>query len=99
MGDGAIRLGEFLRTNSVSQRAAGLALGVSGPTIHDWITGAKRPRTSHREAIAIWTRDAVSADAWLSEEERAATLAVRPFERPDDSGEHPAVPASDDDAA
>jgi hypothetical protein len=49
----------FLQRNGVTQVAAGLALGVSGPTIYDWVAGKKRPRTHHREAIALWTNGEV----------------------------------------
>ena len=77
--DAAHSLGAFLRRHEITQRAASVALGVTNPTIHDWVTGAKRPTAAHREAIAIWTSGAVPADAWLTDEERSAVRAARPF--------------------
>jgi DNA-binding transcriptional regulator YdaS (Cro superfamily) len=82
----------FLQRNGVTQVAAGLALGVSGPTIYDWVAGKKRPRTHHREAIALWTNGEVVVDAWLDDSERATVAGVRPFvASADESGEHSAA--------
>lgn len=80
MTDGATLLGAFLRAHAITQLACANALGVSDPTVHDWVTGSKRPRANHRDAIAVWTRGEVPADAWLTAEELGARSAVRPFE-------------------
>ncbi len=85
MTDGATRLAEFLKRNGLTQLAAAEALGVSDPTVHDWVTGAKRPRAHHREAISVWTGGEISSDSWLVDEERVAMAAVRPFTPTEDS--------------
>lgn len=69
----------FLKKHEVTQLAASKALGVSDPTIHDWVHGIKRPRAHHREAIAVWTGDRVPVASWLLDEERHAVAEVRPF--------------------
>lgn len=79
MTNGAKWLADFLKRNGLTQLAAAEALGVSDPTIHDWVTGSKRPRAHHREVIAVWTRGEVTAQSWLEDKERAAMAAVRPF--------------------
>jgi hypothetical protein len=94
MTDGAVLFAAFIERNAITLVAAGKALGVSGPTIYDWSTGKKRPRWHHREAIAVWTRDDVPADSWLTDDERAAMRDVRPFVPPAESG-----PSLDDDDA
>lgn len=91
MTDGAVQLAEFLRRNGLTQISAAGALGVSDPTIHDWVTGSKRPKAHHREVIAVWTRGEVTIDAWLTAQERAATQLVRPFVPSLSSGEHSAT--------
>ena len=78
---GAKLLLEFLRTNAVTQEACADALKVSGSTVHDWLTGAKRPRSYHRDQIAIWTSGAVAADSWERPKEKRALANVAPFKR------------------
>lgn len=85
MTNGGRLLAEFLKRNGLTQLAASKALGVSDPTIHDWVTGSKRPRAHHRETIAVWTNEEVPSDSWLTDEERAATEVVRPFRSDDDA--------------
>lgn len=99
MTDGAVRLAAFLRKNGITQLSAAESLGVSDPTVHDWVTGSKRPRAHHRDAIATWTHGEVGTESWLTAEEQASRQAVRPFESADDSGEHRALDKSDTDAA
>jgi transcriptional regulator with XRE-family HTH domain len=79
MVTGASRLQAFLQAHGITQLAAATALGVSDPTVHDWVTGAKRPKAHHRQAIAVWTNGEVPTDSWLKADERAAAAAVRPF--------------------
>jgi transcriptional regulator with XRE-family HTH domain len=81
MTNGATWLAEFLRRNNLTQLATAEALGVSDPTVHDWVTGSKRPKAHHRDAISVWTRGEVPVDAWLEESERVARAAVKPFDR------------------
>lgn len=85
MVDGSSLLREFLQKHDVTQLAASKALGVSDPTIHDWVKGTKRPRAHHREAIAVWTGGEIPIEAWLRDDERAAMADVRPFVPKDDS--------------
>ncbi len=79
MTSGAAQLHRFLKSNRITQSSMAIALGVSGPTIHDWVSGSKRPRAHYREAIAIWTNGAVPVDSWIQDDERQAVSIVRPF--------------------
>jgi hypothetical protein len=79
MSDGAILLRGFLDRHDVTQIAASKALGVSDPTINDWLKMAKRPVAHHRDAIAVWTNGEVPAESWVRDEERDAVARVRPF--------------------
>jgi DNA transposition AAA+ family ATPase len=72
----------FLDENRVLQTDAADSLGVSDPTVHDWLTGAKKPRLAWRKAIAKFTRNAVRVEDWEDESERQIVAAVRPFRRP-----------------
>lgn len=84
MTPGASLLEAFLRVNSITQMAASKALGVSDPTIHDWVSGAKRPRAHHRKAIDVWTGGSVPELAWATDDERVALAKVGPFIADDD---------------
>lgn len=77
--DGRALLRAFLQQHGVSQVSASKALGVSDPTIHDWLAGIKRPRAHHRESIAVWTGGDVPASSWLLDAERDAMSNVSPF--------------------
>ncbi len=72
-------LAAFLEEHDLTQREAAQAVGVSSPTMHDWLTGAKRPSAAHRESIERWTSGAVAASAWATAEEAAAVEAIEPF--------------------
>ena len=85
MSKGAGLLRKFLERNGITKIAAAAALGVSDPTVHDWATGSKRPRTHHRETIQVWTSGAVPADSWTFPEERAAATGVVPFKSKSDA--------------
>jgi hypothetical protein len=80
MADGATLLRGFLDRHGLSQGDAAEALGVSDPTVHDWLKGAKRPRSHHRDAVATWTSGEVPAVAWVLDEEAEKLAAVRPFD-------------------
>ncbi len=79
MSDGATLFRGFLDRHDVTQIAASKALGVSDPTINDWLKRAKRPVAHHRDAIAVWTNGEVPADSWVRDDERDAVARVRPF--------------------
>jgi len=74
---GAAELAAWMQLREITQRQAAEALRVSGPTVHDWVHGRKRPRPSLRALIASWTHGAVPVDSWLSDEARAALAADR----------------------
>jgi hypothetical protein len=50
------------------------ALGVSGPTVHDWLWARKSPSVAHRRAVELMTYGLVPAAAWETAEERAQRL-------------------------
>jgi DNA-binding transcriptional regulator YdaS (Cro superfamily) len=77
--EGPEKLSQFLQAHGLTQRAAASAVGVSAPTMHDWITGAKRPSSRHRESIERWTNGEVAAAAWATEDEQQAVRAIEPF--------------------
>jgi hypothetical protein len=60
---------EFLRGNGLSNVACARAIGVSCPTVHDWLKGVKRPIAARRKLIAKWTRNAVPVASWASKKE------------------------------
>jgi DNA-binding transcriptional regulator YdaS (Cro superfamily) len=82
MPDAATRFREFLVRHNVTQLAAGVALGVSDPTVNAWVNGDKRPVAHHREAIAVWTHGEIPAEAWLEEAESEKVARVVPFAPP-----------------
>jgi hypothetical protein len=82
VSSGAGLLRAFLAEKGVTQTAAGEALGVSGVTVHDWVSGSKRPKAHHREAVALWTHGVVPVDSWRLSKEHAAVAVVKPFEAP-----------------
>lgn len=73
-------LANFLRRNGLKQTDAATALGVSAPTLSDWLSKMKRPRAHHRRAIAIWTRNGVPESAWDTAQEQQALAELQPFE-------------------
>jgi transcriptional regulator with XRE-family HTH domain len=76
---GADLLRDFLRQHELTQSAAGRALGVTPPTIHDWLKGVKRPRASMRAAIELWTSGAVPGGAWGTSKDRRRLQRIEPF--------------------
>lgn len=75
---GAHALLGFLKRYGITNVDAASALGVSDPTIHDWVTGAKLPRHEHRLRIERWTGE-VHTGLWVSEDESKRIKAVVPF--------------------
>lgn len=51
---------------------AGEKLGVSGPTLHDWVHGKKRPSDEHRQALEIIA--GIPRDSWRTPEEHAVVV-------------------------
>lgn len=76
---GRALLRRFLDRHGVSQRVAACAIGVSAPTMSDWLSGNKRPTDHMRTAIAKWTRGAVPEGAWMFADEARALEAVKAF--------------------
>jgi hypothetical protein len=96
---GAALLDEFLKSKGRGAAArCAEDLSVSAPTIHDWVSGVKRPKGPRREALEIWTGGAVPRDAWDLAGERAVLDTVKPFE-PAPEGSTPDLPATDEDDA
>jgi len=61
-------------------------LGVSAPTILDWLAGRKTPERQNRSAIQVYTRGEVAEADWETEAERAdaeRAAGVKPFEPKD----------------
>ena len=77
--EGARRLRTFLKTHKITAADAARALDVSAPTMGDWLKGTKRPRETYRRAIAVWTGDAVPADAWALASDARILTRVKPF--------------------
>lgn len=77
--EGARRFTQFLETHGIRQRQAADALGVSGPAIHEWQHGTRRPKPHLRDAIEIWTSGFVKKDMWEREGEEEQKHAVVPF--------------------
>ena len=67
----------YLLSRQITQKEAAIALGVSGPTINDWLHAKKRPRAAHRIAVAKWTGDLVPVAAWLTSAERAVVAMAK----------------------
>ncbi len=70
--DGVKKLRAFLKANKgkVSKRGAARAVGVSSPTMLDWISGRKTPAPPNRRALEIWTGGQVRESDWISRRER-----------------------------
>jgi len=78
---GSEKLEEFISDNGLTKLAAAKYLGVSDPTIYDWVTGIKRPKSHHRRAIEIWTNGKVPAESWLFDDEKRSISIVKPFRK------------------
>lgn len=66
---GALALWVFRRAAKLTQAEVAHQLGVSGPTVHDWERGRKRPRAGLRAAIEQWSRGQVPAVTWAHVDE------------------------------
>jgi transcriptional regulator with XRE-family HTH domain len=67
---GAAALKQFLELKGLTQHSLAIAIGVSDPTVHDWVDGIKRPRHFRRKQIEDWSRGEVLESLWLTEVER-----------------------------
>lgn len=77
---GARALLAFLKRYDLSLADVGRALKVSRVAALHWTTGERSPRRSYREALAVWTRGEVPADAWGESDEDRNASAVQPFD-------------------
>lgn len=77
--EGSVGFAAFLKKHEISHASAARQLGTSGPTIHSWKHGLKRPGASHRRAIERWTNGEVAALSWDTAEERACADRVIPY--------------------
>ena len=78
---GAKALFKFRKANELTQAQVADRLGVRGPTVHDWETGAKRPKAHFRDVIEKWSDGAIPADFWKYPEEIAASNDVVPLHK------------------
>lgn len=76
---GAVLLGRFLDSHKLTLRTAAGHLGVSDVAVLSWRSGKLRPGPEWRLALARWTRGAVPAEAWLTEDERSRIEAICPL--------------------
>lgn len=57
------------RPDALSQADLARCIGVSGPSLHAWKTGASRPEAHFRQALQ--REIGLQADAWMTPQERA----------------------------
>jgi len=76
---GRVLLRKFLEDNRITQSTAASAIGVSAPTMSDWLAGNKRPSDHMRTIVARWTGNSVPESSWLFAEESRAVNAVKAF--------------------
>ena len=55
LSKGARKLSQFLTRYGLTQAFAAHELGVSAPTLHDWLSGAKKPGAGNRWRLERWT--------------------------------------------
>ncbi len=67
--DGSKRLALWLKNRRITQAALADLVGVEQATVSRWVTGAGRPESPFRDAIASIT--GVEATSWLTPRERA----------------------------
>lgn len=84
---GAAALAAFIARHCITRAAAARALGVSSPTIHDWVVGVKSPKQERRLRIERWTSGEVPASWWVSAADASTLDEVRPHQPdPDEAG-------------
>lgn len=75
---GAVALADFLHQHQLTQAQCGVAIGVTDVAVHEWVTGAHRPRVEYREAIELWTNGHIPRSAWDTDADRAALANIKP---------------------
>lgn len=64
-----------------TQTSIGSALGVSQPSVADWVNGKSRPKPKFAAALHNLTRGRVHRDGWLTDQERASADEIKPMRR------------------
>lgn len=72
-------LARFIEQNTMTKTAAAAGIGVSLPTLLDYLSGAKRPSSIRREVIERYTGGLVARDGWDLRSERAELERTAPF--------------------
>lgn len=70
--DGPDKLAKFMANRGISKRKAAAGLGVSTPTILDWLNGTMRPDPNNRKVIEVYTGGEVTELDWDTESDRFA---------------------------
>ena len=79
MRDPVESLKAFMSRNDLKQVDLSRGLGIKPPQVWEILNAKKRPSQALRLKIERFTNGFVRADAWLSEQERAAIKSVVPF--------------------
>lgn len=62
-----------------TQTAIGRALGVTQPSVADWMSGKSRPKPDQRVGLERLSGGAIERDSWMTPGERKRLDAVRPM--------------------
>lgn len=62
-----------------TQTAIARAIGVTQPSVRDWMMGLSRPRDAQRIAVERLTDGFVERDSWMTEDERDRAEGVEPM--------------------
>lgn len=81
-GSGPRALRDWLATSGAKVTDVATALEKSAPAIYSWLKEEYRPDREIAERLETFTGGAVPADSWLTNDERRARSAVRPFTPP-----------------
>jgi transcriptional regulator with XRE-family HTH domain len=65
-----------LDAKGIRAAEAARQLGVSKPTIGDWLSGASRPTAARALLVATWSEGRVPVESWETDEEREARAAL-----------------------
>lgn len=61
---GAVALRRVAQERGLSKSAIARAIGVSHPTVIDWMRGYKRPSWPNRFRIRDWSDGTITAESW-----------------------------------
>ena len=75
---GVALLREELSRRGIRPAEAARQLGVSKPTMGEWLAGGLRPSFLRRPEIRSWSEGRIPEDSWLTAEERARLALVPP---------------------